>query len=173
MQSSRSRPLSSAQIIPAPGEKASSSKSGGSGVIIDVDGLHVLTNAHVVSFASQIYVQPNQSADKFSATVVAIAPGIDLALLKLDDSDILDQYTSLQLVENLPRTKDTVNVYGFPIGGEDLSVTEGIVSRIEYKRFYFDETGVRIQVDAALNPGNSGGPAVSRRSNCRPGFQQD
>jgi len=145
----------------SPWRKSNSSKSGGSGVIIDVNGLHVLTNAHVVSFASQIYVQPNQSADKFSASVVAIAPGIDLALLKLEDSEVLAKHSSLQLAENLPKTKDTVNVYGFPIGGEDLSVTEGIISRIEYKRFYFDESGVRIQVDAALNPGNSGGPAVS------------
>ena len=145
----------------SPWRKASSAKSGGSGVIIDFNGLHVLTNAHVVSFASQLYVQPNQSADKFSATVVAVAPGIDLALLKVEDSDILTKYSSLQLSDDLPHTKDTVNVYGFPIGGDDLSVTEGIVSRIEYDRYYFGTMGTRIQVDAALNPGNSGGPAVA------------
>jgi len=145
----------------SPWRKSSSAKSGGSGVIIDANGLYVLTNAHVVSFASQIYVQPNQSADKFSATVVAIAPGIDLALLKVKKTDILSKYSSLQLSNDLPHTKDTVNVYGFPIGGDDLSVTEGIVSRIEYDRFYFGAMGTRIQVDAALNSGNSGGPAVA------------
>jgi len=145
----------------SPWRKASSTQSGGSGVIIDFNGLHVLTNAHVVSFASQLYVQPNQSAEKFSATVVAVAPGMDLALLKVDDSTVLSQYSPLQLSDDLPHTKNTVNVYGFPIGGNDLSVTEGIVSRIEFGRYYFGSVGTRIQVDAALNPGNSGGPAVA------------
>ena len=54
-----------------------------------------------------------------------------------------------------------MSVYGYPIGGEQLSVTQGIVSRIEYASFYYLVGGVRIQVDAAINPGNSGGPAIA------------
>jgi S1-C subfamily serine protease len=61
----------------------------------------------------------------------------------------------------LPGVKDTVNVYGYPTGGTELSVTQGIVSRIEFTEYYYSALGLRIQVDAALNPGNSGGPAVS------------
>jgi len=57
--------------------------------------------------------------------------------------------------------KDNVNVYGYPTGGTELSVTQGIVSRIEYTDYYYQSTGLRIQVDAALNFGNSGGPAVT------------
>jgi hypothetical protein len=52
-------------------------------------------------------------------------------------------------------------VYGYPTGGTELSVTQGIVSRIEYTDYYYQASGLRIQVDAALNFGNSGGPAVS------------
>ena len=46
------------------------------------------------------------------------------------------------------------------MGGSDLSVTEGIVSRIEYTGFDLDRAGLIIQIDAAINPGNSGGPAL-------------
>lgn len=51
-------------------------------------------------------------------------------------------------------------VYGYPQGGTSLSVTKGIVSRIEFAGYNEQTAGVRIQVDAAINPGNSGGPAL-------------
>ena len=51
-------------------------------------------------------------------------------------------------------------VYGYPQGGSSLSVTKGIVSRIEFAGYNDGVSGVRIQVDAAINPGNSGGPAL-------------
>ena len=131
----------------------------GSGVVID--GKRILTNAHVVKYASQIYVQPNQSAAQIPARVEAITPGMDLAVLKLDDESFFDKRGSLPFAQELPRVKDTINVYGYPTGGTELSVTQGIVSRIEYTDYYYQASGLRIQVDAALNFGNSGGPAVS------------
>jgi hypothetical protein len=51
--------------------------------------------------------------------------------------------------------------YGFPTGGTGLSITKGIVSRIEFAYYNFSVSGLRIQIDAAINPGNSGGPAVA------------
>ncbi len=51
-------------------------------------------------------------------------------------------------------------VYGYPQGGSTLSITKGIVSRIEFAGYNEGISGVRIQVDAAINPGNSGGPAL-------------
>ena len=131
----------------------------GSGVVID--GNRILTNAHVVRYASQIYVQPNQSASHLPARVEAMTPGMDLAILKLDDESFFDKRGALPFAEELPRVKESVNVYGYPTGGTELSVTQGIVSRIEYTDYYYQSTGLRIQVDAALNFGNSGGPAVS------------
>ena len=50
--------------------------------------------------------------------------------------------------------------YGFPTGGMNLSITKGIVSRIEFAHYNYPVSGLRIQIDAAINPGNSGGPAV-------------
>jgi S1-C subfamily serine protease len=131
----------------------------GSGAIID--GKRILTNAHVVLYASRILVQPNQSTERIPATVEAIAPGIDLAILKLSDESLFAKRPPLPLDDGLPKIKNTINAYGFPIGGEQLSVTEGIISRVEYVAYAESELGMRIQVDAALNPGNSGGPGVA------------
>ncbi len=131
----------------------------GSGVIIE--GKRILTNAHVVLYASQVQVQANQSGDKISATVETIATGIDLAVLKLDDESFFDTRPPLPRAAKLPAVKDTVLVYGFPTGGTNLSITKGIVSRIDFTSYNFPTAGLRIQIDAAINPGNSGGPAVA------------
>src|SRR5205823_1947452 len=53
-----------------------------------------------------------------------------------------------------------VVVYGFPVGGADLSVTKGVVSRVSFSMYSGLRPGLLIQVSAAVNPGNSGGPAV-------------
>jgi S1-C subfamily serine protease len=130
----------------------------GSGVVIE--GKRILTNAHVVNYASQVLIQANEAGDKVSATVEAIAPGIDLAVLKLDDESFFDTHPPLARAKVLPGIKDVVLAYGFPEGGNSLSITKGIVSRIEFTSYTFPVSGLRIQVDAAINPGNSGGPAV-------------
>ena len=142
-----------------PWTKQSPQEVYGSGVIID--NSRILTNSHVVAYADQIYIQPYQSTEKISCKVLFQAPGIDLALLKPDDESIFKQYPSLDFADYLPEIKSTVNVYGYPIGGKELSVTEGIVSRIEYGKLFYDASGLMIQIDAALNAGNSGGAAVS------------
>jgi S1-C subfamily serine protease len=141
-----------------PWTKNSPQQIKGSGVVID--GKRILTNAHVVRYANQIYVQPNQSARRIAARVEAVSPAIDLAILKLDDDSFFDKRGAIPFADELPRVKDAVNVYGYPTGGTELSVTQGIVSRIEFTDYYYQTSGLRIQVDAALNFGNSGGPAV-------------
>src|SRR5688500_797391 len=62
-----------------PWTKASANESTGTGFVID--NKRILTNAHVIEFASQIYLQPDNSPDKFEAKVVVSAPEIDLAVL--------------------------------------------------------------------------------------------
>lgn len=134
----------------------------GSGFVISDD--LILTNAHVVEYASQIFVQPPQSADRLRAELVAIARGIDLAVVRLrrdeDRAAFHGAHPALMLRETLPDIGGTVQAYGYPMGGEQLSITEGVVSRIEYADYYMNTFGLRVQVDAALNPGNSGGPVV-------------
>jgi len=130
----------------------------GSGVVIE--GKRILTNAHVVNYASEVQIQANQAGDKVSATVEFIAPGIDLAVLKLDDEKFFDTHPPLARAKTLPGIKDAVMAYGYPEGGNNLSITKGIVSRVEFAPYNYPVFGLRIQVDAAINPGNSGGPAV-------------
>ncbi len=141
-----------------PWSKQSPREATGTGIIIE--GKRILTNAHVVLYSSQVQVQANQSGDKISATVESIAPGIDLAVLKLEDESFFDNRPPLPRAPMLPAVKDAVMVYGFPTGGTSLSITKGIVSRIEFAAYNFPTSGLRIQIDAAINPGNSGGPAL-------------
>ncbi|MES2129386.1 MAG: trypsin-like peptidase domain-containing protein [Pseudomonadota bacterium] len=142
-----------------PWSKAAPSEITGSGVVID--GKRILTNAHVVEYASQVQIQASQAGDKVSATVLAIAPGTDLAILKLDDESFFDTHSPVARANTLPDVRDAVFAYGYPTGGTSLSITKGIVSRIEFVPYGFSNSGLRIQIDAAINPGNSGGPAIA------------
>jgi S1-C subfamily serine protease len=141
-----------------PWAKTSPRDATGSGVVID--GKRILTSAHMVTHAAQIFIQPDNSSEKLPATIEAIAPGIDLALLKMQDQSFFDNHPPLNAGDKLPGLQQTVFAYGFPEGGSELSITRGIVSRIEYADYNMLTYGLRIQVDAAINPGNSGGPAV-------------
>ena len=107
-----------------------------------------------------MFVEPNQSGEKLAATVEFVAPGIDLAVLKLEDESFFDKRAPLPRAEKLPEIKEAVIVYGYPTGGSSLSITKGIVSRIEFVGYGAHTQGLRIQIDAAINPGNSGGPAL-------------
>ena len=141
-----------------PWTKQSGREVTGSGVVIE--GRRILTNAHVVLYAAQIQIQGSQSGDKISATVESIAPGIDLAILKVNEESFFNSHGPLRRTDVLPKIKDSVMVYGFPTGGNNLSITKGIVSRIDFAAYHYSATGLRVQIDAAINPGNSGGPAI-------------
>jgi S1-C subfamily serine protease len=141
-----------------PWTKEAPNQIAGSGAVIA--GQRILTNAHVVNYASEVLIQLRKGGDKLPAKVTAIAPGIDLAIVELNDPSRLDGIESLQLATELAHPKSNITVYGYPTGGDELSITDGIVSRIEFADYYYETVGVRVQVDAALNPGNSGGPAI-------------
>jgi len=142
-----------------PWSKQAPSEVTASGVVIE--GKRILTNAHVVLYSSQVQIQANQAGDKLSATVVGVAPGIDLAVLKLDDESFFAGHPPIARASTVPEIKDAVLAYGYPTGGTALSITKGIVSRIEFVPYNYPVSGLRIQIDAAINPGNSGGPAIA------------
>ena len=131
----------------------------GSGVVIE--GKRILTNAHVVNYASDVQIQANEAGDKISATVEAIAPGIDLAVLKLDDESFFATHPPLARARDVAADQGCGADLWLPDGGNSLSITKGIVSRMEFVPYNYPVSGLRIQVDAAINPGNSGGPAIA------------
>src|SRR6202451_4188789 len=87
-----------------PWTKQAPSEAPASGVVIE--GKRILTNAHAVLYASQVQVQANAAGDKVSATVLAIAPGIDLAVLQLDDRIFFDSHPPVARALKLPQIKD-------------------------------------------------------------------
>jgi serine protease Do len=132
-------------------------RSLGSGVIIDSTERLVLTNAHVISGASEISVRL-QDGRQFGAELVGSDPDFDLALLRLDGGDLLPQ-TRMGDSDNL-LIGETVIAIGNPFGFGH-SVTTGVISArnrsVETRRGLFTDF---IQTDAAINPGNSGGPLL-------------
>ncbi len=135
------------------------SRATGSGCIIS--GNRILTNAHVIANQTYLEVQKYGERKHYKAKVLYVSHQADLALIGVDDPSFFDGMQPLQL-DGLPYMQQRVAVYGFPAGGNTLSVTTGIVSRIEHRRYtHSGESFLAIQVDAAINPGNSGGPALS------------
>ncbi|SFV52526.1 serine protease; identified by sequence similarity; putative; ORF located using Blastx/Glimmer [hydrothermal vent metagenome] len=134
-------------------------RSSGSGAIIS--GNRILTNAHVVANNTFIEVQRYGERKLYLAKVLSVSHQADMALLEVEDKRFFEGVEPLELGV-LPDIEQKVVVYGFPMGGKTLSATKGIVSRIEHHRYaHSGESFLAIQVDAAVNPGNSGGPALS------------
>jgi S1-C subfamily serine protease len=127
-----------------------------------IKGNLVLTNAHVVSDATFIQIQKENDPNKCEAEVAFIGHECDLALLKVKDPACLADTTALEIGDALPKLKSTVATYGFPLGGEQISITAGVVSRVEIRSYVHSGHSrfVVVQTDAAINPGNSGGPVV-------------
>jgi putative serine protease PepD len=129
----------------------------GSGFVVSKDGL-IVTNDHVVDGASQVQVKIGTSDEAQDATVVGADPSRDLALLKVDASNL----PTLSLGDSSSvGVGDPTYAIGNPFG-LDHTLTTGIVSALQRSLQAPDGATISgaIQTDAALNPGNSGGPLL-------------
>jgi S1-C subfamily serine protease len=130
----------------------------GSGAIIK--GRKVLTNAHVVGNQTFIQVRRYGDARRYQARVLSVSHEADLALLSVEDPEFFAGVEGLDFGP-LPEAQDEVLVYGFPMGGDTLSITKGVISRIEHQTYVHSAVNLLAgQIDAAINPGNSGGPVL-------------
>ena len=131
----------------------------GTGVLIE--GNLILTAAHVVDDATFIKVKKSLTPEKYIAHVKWISHEADLALLEIEDQTFFEGTTALKL-GNTPHRQKGVAVYGYPKGGNEISITQGIISRIEHRYYTHSDFGLlTLQIDAAVNSGNSGGPALN------------
>ncbi|KAL4581640.1 hypothetical protein LXL04_006166 [Taraxacum kok-saghyz] len=138
--------------------------SSSSGFIIG--GRRVLTNAHSVEHHTQVKVKKRGSDTKYLATVLAIGTECDIAMLTVNDDEFWEGIAPLEFGD-LPALQDAVTVVGYPIGGDTISVTSGVVSRIEILSYVHGSTELLgLQIDAAINSGNSGGPAFNDKGEC-------
>ncbi|OQA18529.1 MAG: putative serine protease HhoA precursor [bacterium ADurb.Bin363] len=142
-----------------PWKQTSISQGVGSGFIIE--GNRILTNAHNVSDSRFIIVKKENLAKKYTAEVEFVGHDCDLAILKVIDDSFFKDTEPLK-IGGLPQVNSTVVTYGFPMGGTHISVTEGVVSRIQTDVYIHSgaDSHLVIQSDAAINPGNSGGPVI-------------
>lgn len=130
----------------------------GSGCIIS--GKRILSNAHVVSDATFVQVRRHGTARRYPARILSVSHATDVALLTVDDPEFFKGVEPLEFGD-LPYVQQEVLVYGFPFGGDSLSVTRGVVSRVEHQTYAHSSCRfLAVQIDAAINPGNSGGPAL-------------
>ena len=136
--------------------------STGSGVVIG-NG-RILTCAHCVADASYIRIRKPNEDTLYHATVLFADNDADLALVGVEDPKFMADIAPMDIGET-PRVQDEVLAIGYPIGGDDISYTRGIVSRIEDIMYSHGWTSLLgVQVDAAINPGNSGGPVLDMKS---------
>jgi S1-C subfamily serine protease len=134
-------------------------RAGGSGFVIK--GKRIMTNAHVIGWNRQIVVRKYQDPRPYLAKVEFAAHDCDLALLKVEDESFFDELPALEFGE-LPKVRSQVVTYGYPAGGEEISYTRGVVSRVEMSPYSHigNRRLLSVQTDAAINPGNSGGPVI-------------
>ncbi|HEV2394098.1 MAG TPA: trypsin-like peptidase domain-containing protein [Verrucomicrobiae bacterium] len=132
---------------------------GGSGFVIK--GKRIMTNAHVVSWGRQIIVRRYQDPRPYVAEVEYVGHDCDLAVLTVADDRFFENLQPLELGD-LPKVRSTVVTYGYPAGGDEISYTRGVVSRIDLETYAHigNRRLLSAETDAAINPGNSGGPVV-------------
>ena len=149
-----------------PWEMSSQAHTGGSGFVVEDN--RILTNYHVIENAIDIRLSKTGHFKRWRARVAAVGPDVDLATLEVvEDADtFFSDLVPITWSDGLVPLRSRVTVRGYPLGGTGLSVTEGVVSRIESKNYRLGQTAsmlpgtlLVIQIDAAINGGNSGGPA--------------
>jgi S1-C subfamily serine protease len=131
----------------------------GTGFIID--GKRILTNAHNVSNIKYLEVKKQNVAQRFPAKVVVVGHDCDLAIVDVEDASFYNDMVPLELGD-IPTINSAVTTCGFPLGGSQVSITKGVVSRIEVGNYSHTQADIHllVQTDAAINPGNSGGPVI-------------
>ena len=174
----------------SPWQRQKEQKSTGTGFAIDltnilstplpngIPSIVLMTNNHVIRNATTVRVGRNGLPGKFIAKILAASPECDLAIISVENTDFWEFISPLQFAFDLHNTKDgdalpelgnAVTAVGYPMGGENISITKGVVSRIDLMDYTSQAPSGKllvVQIDAAINPGNSGGPVTNQNKEC-------
>ncbi|HSH37158.1 MAG TPA: trypsin-like peptidase domain-containing protein [Chthoniobacterales bacterium] len=133
----------------------------GTGAGFLIEGGRIMTNAHVVSNSRYLTVERDGDPNKYPARVAFVAHDCDLALVEVASPEFKKDTVPLTF-GGIPELESTVSAYGYPIGGQRMSVTTGIVSRTDFQLYTHSaiDQHLAIQISAQINPGNSGGPVM-------------
>ena len=151
-----------------PWQKAGQKSWTGSGFAID--GRRILTNWHVVEHATDIRLRKHGHSKRFAGRVICQGADVDLAVVEVTEEAgaFWEGVPAVAWAADLPPLQSSVNVVGFPTGGRTICVTEGVVSRVDAKNYRLGASSVAnpgkilvVQIDAAINGGNSGGPVFN------------
>ncbi|KAI7836909.1 hypothetical protein COHA_009241 [Chlorella ohadii] len=159
------------------------SKSTGFAVQTEDGQRWLLTNAHSVSYNTQVQLKKRGDDERYLAKVLSIGTECDVALLTdlhlrkianhargslstVEDDKFWEDIVPLELSE-LPALQESVAVLGYPIGGDSLAVSAGVVSRVQMTHYSHGCMSLlAVQTDAAINSGNSGGPVMDKNGKC-------
>jgi S1-C subfamily serine protease len=145
--------------LKAPWNSGGIQRGVGAGFVIE--GSRIMTNAHVVSNSRYLTVERDGDPNKYPASVLFVAHDCDLALIKVSSPEFFKDMSPLSF-GGIPELESTIAAYGYPIGGQRMSVTTGIVSRVDFQLYTHSaiDQHLAIQISAQINPGNSGGPVM-------------
>jgi S1-C subfamily serine protease len=132
-----------------------------------VGNKRILTNNHVIYFATSIRVERNGQPGNFPARVISKSPLCDLALVTVDDDTFWDGLPEIQFDDEIPFLGDSVLALGYPLNASTVTVTKGIVSSVEMQDLTLAGSNpilINCIIDAAINGGNSGGPVVNENT---------
>merc|ERR1719316_790019 len=169
--------LSAGRSFLTPWQMKRKMRSTGSGILVLGEDVGIpgekliLTNAHVVNDAQVVFVQRQDMTRKILAEVRMVAKDVDTAMLRVVDKELWEGVGELRIHRELPAANSAVRVAGYPHGGNAVSITNGVMSRVMAMTYEFSQPPnpvnlpgnvIAMPVDAAINPGNSGGPAFNQ-----------
>ncbi|GAX77308.1 hypothetical protein CEUSTIGMA_g4754.t1 [Chlamydomonas eustigma] len=147
-----------------PWETGQDVESSSSAFVVDTEHQILMTTAGAVEYAKKVTVSKDD--EEFEASIMYVSTDYDTALIKVKEASFWRGMMALEFGA-LPLLQHPIKVLGFPIGGDMLAITSGVVSRIEVIEYTHSGRGLlAIQVDAAVNSGSWGGPVIDAAGRC-------
>lgn len=156
----------------SPWHKEEPEQREGSGFIVadpraPENGRMVLTNAHVVDYASEVFVKRFHCDERVRAKVLRLVTDCDVAVLVVEEEGFWDSEGEggsppCLSFGKMPKIQDVVRVVGYPEHGTEIAVTSGSVSRIQHQQYVHSEMELlSLETTALISHGNSGGPVLN------------